>query len=464
MDSVSRKKNNPAAIAILAVVYFAAGKLGLTMAFVHPSATAVWPPAGIALAALLIFGYEVWPGILLGAFLVNLTTAGSIATSIGIATGNTLEALLGAWLVSRFAAGQHAFDREQDTFKFAILAGMLSTTVAATFGVTSLCLGGFAQWASYRAVWATWWLGDAAGDVMVAPLLILWSAAPRLRWNRAQLLEALALLACLAVVGRIVFAGFLLSGTSNYPLEYLCIPVLIWVSYRFGQREAATATVLLSAMAIWGTLHGRGPFVRPTENESLLLLQAFMAVMAVMTLSLAAVFAERQRAVEQARNLAVSDPLTGLANYRKLVDELDVEIKRYGRTGRSFAILLLDLDGLKTINDTQGHLSGNRALCRLARVLRINCRGIDTAARHGGDEFALILPEAERDAGLQVAQRISDGLIEDEEQPALSASIGIAICPEDGETVEALLAAADRDLYQMKRRSRAKAASPTPEA
>jgi diguanylate cyclase (GGDEF)-like protein len=464
VNSISWKKNNPAAIGILAVVYFAAGKLGLTMAFVHPSATAVWPPAGIALAALLIAGYEVWPGILLGAFLVNVTTAGSVATSIGIATGNTLEALTGAWLVTKLACGRNAFDREQDTLKFAILAGILSTTVAATFGVTSLCLGEFAKWSSYWTVWSTWWLGDAAGDVIVAPLLILWSAAPRLRWNRSQFLEALALLACLVVVGRIVFAGFLLSGTSNYPLEYLCIPVLIWVSYRFGQREAATATVVLSAMAIWGTLHGRGPFVRQTENESLLLLQAFMAVMAVMTLSLAAVFAERQRAVEQARNLAVSDPLTGLANYRKLVDDLDVEIKRYGRTSRSFAILLLDLDGLKTINDTQGHLSGNRALCRLARVLQIHSRSIDTAARHGGDEFALILPEAQRDAGLQVAQRISDGLVDDGEQPALSVSIGMAVCPEDGDTVETLLAAADRDLYQMKRRSRSKAPSPAPES
>jgi diguanylate cyclase (GGDEF)-like protein len=463
VNFISQKRNNPAAIGILAVVYFVTGKLGLTMAFVHPSATAVWPPAGIALAALLIIGHEVWPGILLGAFLVNLTTAGSIATSIGIATGNTLEALTGACLVTKLAAGRNAFDREQDTFKFAILAGMLSTPVAATFGVTSLCLGGFAKWTSYGAVWSTWWLGDAAGDVIVAPLLILWSAAPRLRWSRSQLLEALALLACLVVVGRIVFAGFLLPGISNYPLEYLCIPILVWVSYRFGQREAATATVVLSAMAIWGTLHGLGPFVRQTENESLLLLQAFMAVMAVMTLSLAAVFAERQRAVEQARNLAVSDPLTGLANYRKLVDELDVEIKRYGRTGRSFAILLLDLDGLKTINDTLGHLAGNRALCRLARVLRIHCRGIDTAARHGGDEFALILPEADRDAGLQVAQRISDGLIDDREQPALSASIGIAICPENGDTVEMLLAAADHDLYEMKRRAHSKATSPTPE-
>jgi integral membrane sensor domain MASE1 len=217
---------------------------------------------------------------------VNLVTAGSVATSLGIATGNTLEALLGAWLVTKLAGGRNAFDREQDTFKFAILAGMLSTTVAATFGVTSLCLGGFAKWTSYGAVWSTWWLGDAAGDVIVAPLLILWSAAPRLRWNRSQFFEALALLAFLVVVGRLVFAGFLLSGTSNYPLEYLCIPVLLWVSYRFGQREAATATVILCAMAIWGTLHRLGPFVRQTENESLLLLQAFMAVIAVMTLSL----------------------------------------------------------------------------------------------------------------------------------------------------------------------------------
>jgi diguanylate cyclase (GGDEF)-like protein len=266
------------------------------------------------------------------------------------------------------------------------------------------------------------------------------------------------------VVGRFVFSGFLLSGTSNYPLEYLCIPVLIWVSYRFGQREAATATVILCAMAIWGTLHGHGPFVRQMENESLLLLQAFMAVMAVMTLGLAAVFAERQRAVEQARNLSVSDPLTGLANYRKPVDELDVEIKRCGRTHRSFATLLLDLDGLKTINDSQGHLSGNRALCRLARVPQTHCRSIDTAARHGGDEFALILPEAERDAGLQVAQRILDGLADDREQPSLSVSIGIAIYPEDGDAVETPLAAADRDLYEMKRRSHSKATSTTPES
>ncbi|MFY9527774.1 MAG: MASE1 domain-containing protein [Candidatus Acidiferrales bacterium] len=135
---MEKRKENLAAVGILAAIYFIAAKLGLTLAFVHPSATAVWPTTGIALAALLILGYRAWPAILLGAFFVNLTTAGSVLTSLGVATGNTLEALVGAYLVNRYAGGREAFYSAQNTFKFSILAGLLSTTVAATFGVTSL--------------------------------------------------------------------------------------------------------------------------------------------------------------------------------------------------------------------------------------------------------------------------------------------------------------------------------------
>jgi integral membrane sensor domain MASE1 len=138
----SRFFRNLITVAGLCAVYFVAGKLGLMMAVVHPSATAVWPPTGIALAALLLLGYRVWPGILLGAFLVNVATAGTVATSLGIAAGNTLEGLLGAYLVNRFAGGCNTFNRAQDIFKFTVLAGM-ACTVSATFGVTSLSLGGF---------------------------------------------------------------------------------------------------------------------------------------------------------------------------------------------------------------------------------------------------------------------------------------------------------------------------------
>jgi diguanylate cyclase (GGDEF)-like protein len=441
---------NVATVAGLAVVYFAAGKLGLQLAYVHASATAVWPCTGIAIAALLVFGYRVWPGILIGAFAVNLTTAGSVETSIGIAIGNTLEGLAGCYLVSRFAGGKEAFARAQDIFKFALLAGMVATSVSATIGVVTLAAAGFADWAAFGSIWCTWWLGDAVGAVTVTPLLLLWWENPRLRWTREQVAELVFLFLGLFATGWVVFGKPFHSELKNYPLEYLCIPFLIWAAFRFGRRKAATALCALSMIAVWGTLHGYGPFARESQNASLLLLQAFMGIMAVTTLALAAEITERKRAEERVRNLAVSDPLTGLANYRQLVEALETEIKRFGRNERPFVVLLLDLDGLKKINDTMGHLVGSRALCRLADMLRLYSREMDTAARYGGDEFVLILPETDLEAARLVAQRISKRLAEDGEEPKISVSIGTAVYPDDGETVNEILGAADRDLYREK--------------
>jgi diguanylate cyclase (GGDEF)-like protein len=446
----SRFLRDLAVLAALAGVYFVAGKLGLKLASVHASATAVWPCTGIALAAFLILGYRVWPAILAGAFLVNLTTAGSLATSIGIAVGNTLEGVVGCYLVSRFAGGQHAFERAQDTFKFGLLAGMVSTTVAATFGVTSLALGGFADWAIYGSIWCTWWLGDAVGAVVVTPFLLLWRENPRLNWTRKQLTELVFLFLGLFFTGWIVFGGRFHSALKNYPLEYLCIPFLMWAAFRYGRRKAATAICVLSAIATWGTLHGFGPFSRESQNTSLLLLQAFMGFMALTTLALAAEVAEHRRADEYVRQLAVTDPLTGLANYRRLLDALDSEINRYGRTGRPFAIVVLDLDGLKMINDTLGHLVGSEAICRLGNILRIHCRAMDTAARYGGDEFVLVLPETESHAAQRVANRVAERLSTDGDEPPLTVSTGTAVYPHDGKTIDELLAAADRALYRDK--------------
>src|SRR5580704_16904586 len=357
---------NAATAAGLAVVYFVAGKLGLRLAYAHASATAVWPCTGIALAALLVFGYRIWPGILIGAFLVNVTTAGSVVTSIAIATGNTLEGLAGCYLINRFARGKVAFARAQDIFKFALLVGVVATTVSATIGVATLAAGGFAGWAAFGSIWYTWWLGDAMGAVLVTPLLLLWWENPSLTWTRDQITELAFLFMGLFCTTWIVFGEPFHSELKNYPFEYLCIPFLVWAAYRFGRRKAATALCALAAIATWGTLHGFGPFARESRNTSLLLLQAFMGIMAITTMALAAEVSEHRRAQERVRNLAVSDPLTGLANYRQLVEALETEIKRFVRNERPFVVLLLDLDGLKRINDAQGHLAGSRALCRLA--------------------------------------------------------------------------------------------------
>ncbi len=161
---------------------------------------------------------------------------------------------------------------------------------------------------------------------------------------------------------------------------------------------------------------------------------------------------DQARLFEQVRSMAVSDPLTGLANYRRLLSVLEAELDRSRRTQRAFSVVLLDMDGLKAINDQYGHLTGSRALVRLGKILRSHSRAIDTAARYGGDEFALVLPEAGRDIAARVVGRVRERLASEAEPPALSVSAGVAAFPEDGDTPEKLLAAADRALYRMKNR------------
>ena len=290
-------------IGVLTLIYFVAGKIGLSLASLHASASPVWPPAGIALAALLLFGYRVWPAIFVGAFLVNATTAGNIATSFCIATGNTLEALCAATLVMRFAGGMQAFDRAQSVFKFAI-AIAFACIISPTFGVTTLALTGYANWANYSAIWTTWWLGDVTGDLIVAPLIILWGSRPRWRLTAKRYVEVGVLFVLLIILGEIVFGGWFPISARNYPISFICGPIVIWTAFRLSRRETATAIFILSAIAIWGTLHGFGPFVLESENHSLLILQTSTAVLAITAMALSAAMAERRQAeaaIEQQR-------------------------------------------------------------------------------------------------------------------------------------------------------------------
>jgi len=344
----------------LAAVYFVAGKLGLMLAFLHENASAVWPPAGIALAAVLLFGYRVWPGIFLGAFLANITTAGSVATSLGIAAGNTLEALVGVWLVQRFANGRHAFDRPQDVFKYVLLAAFFSTTLSATFGVTSLTLGGFASWNQYAPVWLTWWLGDMVSILIVAPLIFLWAERGLTGFTGRGFFELLLVLALVFVVGQIVFGGWFPSRTKNYPLEYLTVPLLLWAAFRLGRRGTVTAAFVMSGVATVGTLRGFGPFFTGDPNESLLLLQAFMGTMTVMALSLAAIISEQRRA-EEALKERTMEAQEASRLKSQLLSNVSHELRTPLNSIIGFAHLLL--------GETYGPLQENQKM-PLERVLR----------------------------------------------------------------------------------------------
>jgi signal transduction histidine kinase/integral membrane sensor domain MASE1/ActR/RegA family two-component response regulator len=285
-----------AALVLVGGAYVVAGKLGLSLAFFHVSASPVWPPTGIAIAALLLLGMRVWPAIFVGAFVVNVTTAGSVATSIGIAAGNTLEGMAAAALTNRFAGGRRVFERLRGVFLFTALAGALSAGLSATVGVTTLTLAGYADRSQYGAVWLTWWLGDVGGALVLAPLLVLWAAGSGLVWTWKRAWEAAALGLAVLFAGLMVFTGIGPEAIRNQPIAFMTVPLPLWAAFRFGPREAATAMVLLSTIAIWGTLEGVGQFAVGDPNRSLLLLQAFLATVSVTTLAAAAVVAERRRA------------------------------------------------------------------------------------------------------------------------------------------------------------------------
>ncbi|HVX88602.1 MAG TPA: MASE1 domain-containing protein [Gemmatimonadales bacterium] len=432
----------------LLCVYVVAAKLGLRVAFAFPSTTPVWPATGLALAAYLLFGPRIWPAIFIGAFLVNLTTAGTPFTSLGIATGNTLEALVGGWLVARYANGREFLFSPQGIFRFTLLAALLSTTVSATLGTLTLQLGGLIPPGEFGPIWTTWWLGDASGDILVAPFLLAWATTPVTLPSPRRAFEGLALFGGLTLTGLMLFGVIAPLSYVGTSLKFLTIPFLTWAAVRFGPREASTATLLLGMLAIWGTLEGSESFGRPATNTTLLLLQAYMAVAALMTLTLAAAVKERRTAEERLRALAISDPLTGIANYRHLIAALEAEVERALRHGRGFAVLFLDVDGLKQINDRHGHLVGSRALCRVADTLRASARVVETPARYGGDEFALLLPETGEAEAWQVGRRLQERLTRDPEGPPIQVSLGVAVHPRDGATAEALLGAADKRLYE----------------
>lgn len=276
-------------------VYFVAGKLGLSLAFVNASATAVWPPTGLAIAALLLFGPQLIPGILIGALAVNLGTSGDLPSSAGIAIGNTLEAILGSYLVQRWASGRNAFERPQNVLLFALFAATVAPAVSATIGVSTLAIRGLAEWSDFAPIWLTWWLGDANGALLVAPVVVLW-VAYRGAIRPEKLAEAGLLAVGTVATALLIFGGLQPASVRHLPIAFLTFPVLVWAAFRFGPRAAATANLAIGGIAVWGTLNGFGPYALESQNESLLVLQAFMAVAAVTSLVLGAAVLDRGRA------------------------------------------------------------------------------------------------------------------------------------------------------------------------
>jgi integral membrane sensor domain MASE1/anti-sigma regulatory factor (Ser/Thr protein kinase) len=282
-------------VLVLALAYFASAKLGLKLAFANESVTAIWPPTGIALAALVLWGRSLWPGVLLGAFLANVTTDVPVYTATGIAVGNTLEAVIGAWLLDRVGF-RPTLERLRDIFALLLLGAVVSTAVSATIGVASLSVGDSLSGGALSA-WRTWWLGDMGGDLLVASAIFVLVTYWPYRDLPGTAAEGVVLIVALVGIELVVFS-------SDFPATYLAFPIIVWAALRFLQPGAAVAALVFAVIAVSFTGNHSGPFFRRSEDDGLLLAQTFSAILGLTGLILATLTSQRRQAERRAQHLA----------------------------------------------------------------------------------------------------------------------------------------------------------------
>ncbi|MEW6718223.1 MAG: MASE1 domain-containing protein [Chloroflexota bacterium] len=307
---------------ILALIYHLAARLGLKMAYVQINTSPVWPPTGIALATLLLFGYNLWPGITLGVLLGSVLTGARFHLALGMSIGNTLEALVAAICLRRYLDFRTDMNRVQDVINLLIVS-IFSTIISATIGASTLMLTGIEKWQGFRTIWTTWWIGDLLGALVVAPMLLVWLTPPPFQTKRRIYIESGIFMTLLSLTSWYIFSNQPPEGIFHQALLYVIFPFMIWAALRFGQRGVTTAILLLSGIAIFGTAQGMGPFSLESKNDSLVLLQTFMGVVSLTTLILAAAIIERRKANEALRQ-RVDDLVTLNDSSRTFLDNFDI--------------------------------------------------------------------------------------------------------------------------------------------
>jgi integral membrane sensor domain MASE1 len=289
-------------VVTVALLYYAAARVGLLMAFQQTNASPVWPPSGIALAALVFFGARVWPGVTIGAFAANAVVFAAnhaarlptiLLASAIIALGNTVEAAAGRYLLARLVNASSPLDRAASAFRFVATAAAVCV-LSATVGPTLLCSLRMVSWEFYPTVWFTWWLGDAAAILVLTPLLPGWHSHPNPLDSPRRAAEAAGVFGTLMLAVWVIFGGRFAVASQHYPVAYMLIPLVVWLAFRFGSHGVVAANLVISVAAILGTISGYGPFVRDTLNASLLFLQLYVCSAAITGLVLAGVLSERR--------------------------------------------------------------------------------------------------------------------------------------------------------------------------
>src|SRR6516162_7946970 len=296
-----RGPNYIAGLIGIGLTYFVLAKSGLALALIHPSASPIWPPTGFALAAIVLWGYRAWPAIFLGAMMANATTNGSMSTAILIATGNSLEALVGAAVMNVWSNGPDTFSTPNTVAKFAVICVVLATPISATVGITTLVIAGYAEWANFANIWLTWWLGDMIGALVVTPVVVLCALSDARAFRSTELTKSAAVISLAVAVGFIAFNPLFKQSQHPDTLGFLAVLPLLWAALHRGPRDTAIASFILAGFSIWGTFSAAGPFAPASLNDAFLSVLVFLISVSVPSLALSADVAMRKTIEENLR-------------------------------------------------------------------------------------------------------------------------------------------------------------------
>ena len=328
-------------LAFVFALYFGAGKLGLAVPFTSSNVSPIWPAAGVAVAAVLIWGIQIAPAIAFAAFLVNFLTPVPTFASIAIGLGNASSAVIAGYFLKHVADFETSLPRLKDVLRLVVVAAVLATAVAASVGVTALTLVDAKAWTGYGSAWRIWWLGDAMGVLVVAPLLLTGRDLLHIRrgW---RVLEACLLSIAILVTSAAIFSPW--TTVRDDVLAFVVFPFIIWAALRFRVSGAAVAVLLSASFAVWGTAHGFGPFVNHTPLHNAMLLQVFVAMTALTGLILAAVINEREHIGEafESEKQLLSESESAKEKLEELVKERTQELEQ-NTAQLAYQARLLDL-------------------------------------------------------------------------------------------------------------------------
>jgi PAS domain S-box-containing protein len=358
-------------LAIIAASYIGLAEAALLLPAINPAATPLWPPTGVALALVLLRGYRVWPGILMGAISASAVSSirpdammlGSFLEPISIGIGTTLAALAGAWLINRWSCGYKTFANARGIAKFALICFVPTAMISSAIAVAGLVLANASAFADYAGTWATWWLAEAAGAVIIAPVIVLWATTPLHPLSRSSVLETAAIFVAAIVIGVVAYLPLIAVGRDELlpyrgMLGFLILLPLMWAGLRGDQRDAATAALTFCGIAAWGFSVGASPFPSADFNGSLVLLLLLSISTSVAPLILGAASAARRDT--ETRLLAEQGQLSRrLAQTQAAFKIAKRHFQIFVEGVADYAIFLLDTSGhVASWNGTAQHIIG----------------------------------------------------------------------------------------------------------